>query len=71
MMRLNSFEGKRLLAFARGGDYAHAAKLIQECGIEIWEDAANFYDTMHETLQTGSMGGAIVYARRMARRDGD
>jgi SAM-dependent methyltransferase len=46
-------------------------KLIQECGIETWEYAANFYDTMHETLQTGSMGGAIVYARRMARREGD
>jgi SAM-dependent methyltransferase len=42
--------------------------LIQECGMETWEYAANFYDTMLETLQTGSMGGAIVYARRMARR---
>src|SRR6201987_2367280 len=26
MMRLNSFEGKRLLALARGGDYAHAGE---------------------------------------------
>ena len=25
-MRLNSFEGKRLLALARGGDYAHAGE---------------------------------------------
>ena len=25
-MRLNSFQGKRLLALARGGDYAHAGE---------------------------------------------
>jgi hypothetical protein len=30
-------------------------KLIRECGIETWVYAANFYDTMRETLQTGSM----------------
>jgi SAM-dependent methyltransferase len=36
--------------------------LVQECGIETWEYAAKFYDTMYETVQTGNMGGAIVYA---------
>jgi SAM-dependent methyltransferase len=41
-------------------------KLIQECGIETWEYASNFYDLMHETLRTGQMGGAIVYAKRNA-----
>jgi SAM-dependent methyltransferase len=39
-------------------------KLVQECGLETWEYAANFYESMHETLRTGGMGGAIVYARR-------
>jgi SAM-dependent methyltransferase len=39
-------------------------KLVEECGTETWEYAADFYDTMHETLQTGGMGGAIVYAVR-------
>ena len=43
-------------------------KLVQECGIETWEYASNFYDTIHETLQTGGMGGAIVYALRQVRR---
>jgi SAM-dependent methyltransferase len=41
-------------------------KLIQECGMETWEYASNFYDLMHETLVTGHMGGAIVYAQRNA-----
>jgi SAM-dependent methyltransferase len=36
--------------------------LVQECGIEIWEYAVKFYDTMYETVQNGDMGGAIVYA---------
>ena len=26
MMRLNSYQGKRLLALARGADYAHAGE---------------------------------------------
>jgi SAM-dependent methyltransferase len=39
-------------------------QLIQECGIETWEYASNFYDLMHESLLTGHMGGAIVYATR-------
>jgi ubiquinone/menaquinone biosynthesis C-methylase UbiE len=38
--------------------------LIEECGAETWEYASNFYDLMHETLRTGHMGGAIVYARK-------
>jgi hypothetical protein len=41
-------------------------KLIQECGIETWEYASNFYDLMHAALRTGRMGGAIVYAKRNA-----
>jgi SAM-dependent methyltransferase len=40
------------------------SRLIEECGLETWEYAANFYDAMHETLQAGGMGGAIVYAVR-------
>jgi len=36
--------------------------LVQECGIETWEYAVKFYDIMYETVQTGDMGGAIVYA---------
>jgi SAM-dependent methyltransferase len=36
--------------------------LVRECGIETWEYAAKFYDTMYATVQTGDMGGAIVYA---------
>ncbi len=39
-------------------------KLIEECGTETWEYASHFYDLMHETLKTGHMGGAIVYAKR-------
>jgi len=27
-----------------------------------WQYAAKFYDTMYETVQTGNMGGTIVYA---------
>ena len=42
--------------------YDLRSRLIQECGRESWEYAANFYDTMHQTIQTGNMGGAIVYA---------
>ena len=41
-------------------------KLIEECGVETWEYASNFYDLMHETIKTGHMGGAIVYAKRTA-----
>jgi SAM-dependent methyltransferase len=41
-------------------------KLTEECGIETWEYASNFYDLMHETIKTGHMGGAIVYAKRTA-----
>jgi hypothetical protein len=40
------------------------SKLIEECGTETWEYASHFYDLMHETLKTGDMGGAIVYAKR-------
>ena len=36
--------------------------LVQECGVETWEYAAKFYDTMYEAIQSGNMGGAIVYA---------
>jgi SAM-dependent methyltransferase len=36
--------------------------LVQECGIETWEYAVKFYDTMYETVQSGNLGGAIVYA---------
>jgi hypothetical protein len=36
--------------------------LVQEYGIETWEYAVKFYDTMYETVQSGNMGGAIVYA---------
>jgi SAM-dependent methyltransferase len=42
------------------------SKLIEECGLETWEYASNFYDLMHETIKTGHMGGAIVYANRPA-----
>jgi hypothetical protein len=38
--------------------------LVQECGIETWEYAVKFYDIMYETVQTGNMGGAIVYAAK-------
>ena len=41
-------------------------KLIEECGIETWEYASNFYDLMHETIKSGHMGGAIVYAKKTA-----
>ena len=41
-------------------------KLIEECGIETWQYASNFYDLMHETIKTGYMGGAIVYAKHPA-----
>ena len=44
------------------------SRLIQECGMETWEYASNFYDLMHETLGTGDMGGAIVYAKRNVSR---
>ena len=29
-------------------------ELIQECGLETWEYAVNFYDAMYETLPTGT-----------------
>ena len=45
------------------------SKLIEECGIETWEYASNFYDLMHDTIKTGHMGGAIVYAKRTANRN--
>ena len=41
-------------------------KLVEECGIETWTYAANFYDLMHDTIRTGGMGGAIVYAQRQS-----
>jgi SAM-dependent methyltransferase len=44
-------------------------RLIQECGIETWKYASNFYDLMHDSLRTGHMGGAIVYAKRNAAND--
>jgi SAM-dependent methyltransferase len=39
-------------------------KLIEECGLETWTYASNFYDMMHDTLLTAHMGGAIIYASR-------